>query len=231
MHEEKHPTFAGAHIKDFIYGANDGIITTFAIVTGAAGADFSPLVVIVLGFANLLADGFSMAASNYLGNSSEDALFREEEKREIREVEEKPEAEREEVRRVFQKFDFDGEQTENMTRAISGNKKFWVDFMMRYELGMMPGESKHIWSAVVTFLAFVTIGSLPLLPFIFINYSGNTILYSVISTAIALFATGSLRSIFTKKHWLLSGLEMFFIGGVAAGVSYLVGYGLSLVTG
>ncbi len=227
VHPEKHSSLAGEYIKDFIYGANDGIITTFAIVMGASGANFSPLVVIILGFANLFADGFSMAASNYLGSSSEEALFKEEEKREIREVEEKPEAEREEVRQVLNKFNFGRDEVENLTQAIAKNKNFWVDFMMRYELEMLPGESS-VKAAIVTFAAFITIGSLPLLPFVFI--SGNTMVYSVISTAFALFVTGSLRSVFTKKHWFLSGLEMFLIGGIAAAVSYGVGYGLSSVT-
>ncbi len=230
IHLEKHSALAGEYIKDFIYGANDGIITTFAIVTGAAGAGFSPLVVIVLGFANLLADGFSMAASNYLGSSSEEALFKEEEKREIREVEEKPEAEREEVREVLNKFNFDKADAENLTQTIAKNKSFWVDFMMRYELGMLPAASS-VKAAVVTFLAFISIGSLPLLPFVFISSNGNTILYSIASTAFALFVTGSFRSFFTKKHWFLSGFEMLFIGGIAAGVSYGVGYILSLVIG
>ena len=220
-HREYHATL-GVYIKDFIYGANDGIITTFAIVTGASGAGFSPLVVIVLGFANLFADGFSMAASNYLGSSSEAALFREEEKREIREVEEKPDVEREEVREIS--------TATKMTETIASNKNFWVDFMMRYEVEMLPGESS-IKSAVITFCAFVVIGSLPLLPFIILSANGITIFYSVISTGVALFVTGALRSIFTKKHWFISGLEMFFIGGVAAAVSYFVGYGLKLLVG
>ncbi len=228
-HREYHATL-GVYIKDFIYGANDGIITTFAIVTGASGAGFSPLVVIVLGFANLFADGFSMAASNYLGSSSEAALFREEEKREIREVEEKPDVEREEVREILTRQGFDPATATKMTETIASNKNFWVDFMMRYEVEMLPGESS-IKSAVITFCAFVVIGSLPLLPFIILSANGITIFYSVISTGVALFVTGALRSIFTKKHWFISGLEMFFIGGVAAAVSYFVGYGLKLLVG
>ncbi len=230
IHPEKHFNLAGVYMKDFIYGANDGIITTFAIVSGASGAGFPPLVVIVLGFANLLADGFSMAASNYLGSSSAEALYKEEERREIREVEEKPEAEKEEVRVVFKKYNFGEDDSESLIGLIARNKKFWVDFMMRYELEMLPGESS-IKAAVVTFLAFVFIGSLPLLPFVFTTLNSDTVLYSVASTGIALFVTGSLRSIFTKRHWFFSGLEMFLIGGASAAVSYLVGYGLSLLAG
>ena len=95
---EKHLTGLGSHIKDIVYGANDGIITTFAIVAGSFGADLTPTVILVLGFANLLADGFSMAASNFLGSKSENSLYKEEEKREYDEVKNLPEKEKEEVR-------------------------------------------------------------------------------------------------------------------------------------
>lgn len=153
--------------RDAIFAANDGIITTFAVVAGSTGASLSTSVVIILGFANLLADGFSMASGNYLGIRSE---------------------------MDFEKAKNDG-------------------FRPRY-LPLRHG--------FITFISFVVAGLLPLLPYLF---GLNTeLILSIFLVAISLFIVGSLRSFFTKKHFVRSGLEMLFIGGFAALVAYAVGY-------
>ncbi len=227
---EKHFN-VGNYIKDLVYGANDGIITTFAVVAGAVGAGMSSSVIIILGFANLLADGFSMAASNFLGSRSENALYREEEKREWNEVENLPEKEHQEVMEIFEKHGFDVETSGQLTALIKSNKKFWVDFMMKYELGFADPEHGSEWKgATLTFFAFVIAGTLPLLPFTFLSISQESIfLYSILATSFALFTVGSLRSVITKAHWLWSGMEMLFVGGIAAAVSYYVGYFISAI--
>src|SRR3989344_5375647 len=103
---EKHVQGLGTYIKDIVYGANDGIITTFAVVAGAAGADLSVSVILILGISNLLADGFSMAASNFLGTHSENSLFKKEEQREFEEVETVPEKEKKEIYEIFRQHEF-----------------------------------------------------------------------------------------------------------------------------
>ncbi len=227
---EKHFN-VGNYIKDLVYGANDGIITTFAVVAGAVGADMASSVIIILGFANLLADGFSMAASNFLGSRSENELYIEEEKREWHEVENLPDREHEEVMEIFEKHGFDDATSVQLTNLIKSNKKFWVDFMMKYELGFGEPEHGSEWKgASLTFLAFVVAGTLPLLPFTFMEISRQSIfIYSILATSFALFTVGSLRSIITKAHWLWSGMEMLFVGGIAAAVSYYVGYFISAI--
>ncbi len=224
-HLEKHSAGLSSYIKDIVYGANDGIITTFAIVAGVAGAGLSNAVIVILGIANLLADGFSMAASNYLGTRSENSLYREEEKREIYEVDNLPEKEKEEIREVFEREGFDDGQTEQLIGLVSSNKRFWVDFMMKYELEMSPPTEGSEWKAAsLTFLSFVLAGALPLTPFIlFSGNSANLLLYSSTATAVALFLVGAARYFITKKNWFISGLEMLLVGGVAAGVAYFVG--------
>ena len=230
MHLERHLDGVAAHIKDIVYGANDGIITTFAVVTGAIGANLPISVVIILGFANLLADGFSMAASNFLGTKSEQALFKKEEYREHEEVQYMPEVEKDEVRGVFLNRGFSEKQSQQLVEIISLNKNFWIDFMMRYELGMdVPKEGNEWKAATATFLAFVIAGSFPLLPFVAFAGGSYLIAYSVAATGISLFAVGSARTIFTKKSWFISGLEMLIVGGIAASVSYLVGYAISAI--
>src|SRR3989344_3522040 len=228
---EKHITGLGTYIKDIVYGANDGIITTFAIVAGAIGADLPSSVIIILGFANLLADGFSMAASNFLGSRSENELYKQEEKREWNEVENLPEKEHQEVMEIFEKHGFDEETSGQLTALIKSNKKFWVDFMMKYELGFADPEHGSEWKgASLTFLAFVVAGALPLLPFTFLSITRESVfLYSILATSFALFTVGSLRSVITKIHWLWSGAEMLLVGGIAAAVSYYVGYFISAI--
>jgi len=200
-------------------------------VTGATGAGFDPKVVIILGVANLLADGFSMGASNFLGERSENNLYHKEERREYKEIKDTPEIEKEEVRVALRKFNFDEEKTETMTEIISGNEKFWVDFMMKYELEMGQPSCGEEWKgSVVTFIAFVIAGVLPLLSFFFAAPE-NVFKLSVIAAAIALFVVGSLRYFITHKNWFISGLEMLIVGGIAAVVSYGVGYIVSLFIG
>jgi len=226
---EHHSSGISSYIKDIVYGANDGIITTFAVVTGAVGAGLGIKVVIILGIANLFADGFSMGASNFLGERSENSLYKEEEKREWREVKDLPHRERQEVIDVFLKHKFSPEQAKIMTDIIENNHEFWVDFMMKYELEMNAPTHGNEWrGSLATFVAFVIAGTLPLLSFLFAD-PANMFRYSIVATAVALFVVGSLRTLITRRNWLISGLEMLSVGGIAAAVSYGVGYYVSLI--
>ncbi len=228
MKKEYHLGGISSYVKDLVYGANDGIITTFAVVTGATGAGFDPKVVIILGVANLLADGFSMGASNFLGERSENNLYHEEERREYREIKETPDIETEEVRVALQKFNLPSEKIDTMVDVITSDEKLWVDFMMKYELEMGHPSCGDEWKgALITFVAFIVAGTLPLLSFFFAS-PDNMFNISILATALALFVVGSLRYFITKKNWLISGLEMLFVGGIAAGVSYGVGHIVSL---
>ena len=230
FHIEKHESGLGAYIKDIIYAANDGIITTFAVVAGVAGASLSITTILILGFANLLADGFSMAVSNYMGSRSESARAKKEKKREEREILEKPEEERHEVMDVLCARGYSMEDAEAMTAYIMKNDKFWVDFMMRYELGIDSGGTSDKRAALYTFVAFVTAGSLPLLPFILLyGTMDNLFFISALATAIAFFVVGALRVRVTKKNWFISGLEMLVVGGTAAAIAYGIGYGISAI--
>jgi VIT1/CCC1 family predicted Fe2+/Mn2+ transporter len=229
---EQHAKGLSAYIKDMVYGANDGIITTFAIVSASIGAGFSSKVIIVLGVASLLADGFSMAASNFLGSRSENDLFRKEKKRELDEVEKMPEKEKQEIREVFQHHDFSAEDSEKLVELVSHNKDFWVDFMMRYELGMnVPEEGSEWKSAMLTFISFVIAGSLSLLPFVLFSAGEAAFMYSIFATAFSLFVVGAARYFVTHVNWIVSGLEMLLVGGIATAVSYAVGYFISVFFG
>lgn len=225
----KHEKFLSGYIKDIIYGANDGIITTFVVVAGVAGASLSTRVILILGFANLIADGISMAASNYLGAYSEAEVIKREELRERHEIKVAPREETEEIRQIFRSHGYDEKDTEELVGLVKKNEDFWLGLMMRYELNLMPASGGKIFAgAVATFFSFVIAGALPLLPYIALA-DGGTILVSGIATAVSLFVVGAARSLVTRVNWFISGLEMLLIGGIAAAVAYFIGYAVSFM--
>lgn len=215
----------GSIIRDAVYAAHDGIITTFAVVAGAAGADLSSSIVIILGFANLFADGLSMAFGNFLGTLSEKRFIAREERREFSEIENVPDVEKEEVRDIFRKWGFEGELLEGVIAKFAENKRSWVDIMMRYELNLRQIETlKPIRAAFVTFFSFFLIGVVPLTSFFLPFFpQEDSFLWSTVLMAISLFMVGAASTIVTGEHFLISGLEVLSIGAVAAFAAYYIG--------
>ena len=224
LHFQHEDASSGGYLRDVIYGANDGIITTFAVVAGVAGAALSSGVVIILGFANLIADGISMGMSNYLGLKSQRDFEARERMREEQETELWPEEERDEIRRMYAAKGFAGQDLDRAVAVITSDKKRWVNEMMIGEFGVVAGSEETPWKhGLVTFGAFVVAGALPLLPYVIVFTQSRTFLVSIASTAATLFLVGALRSRYTKHGWFVSGLEMFFVGAVAAVAAYAVG--------
>jgi len=226
IHSEiPHKDNYGRYLGDLVYGANDGIITTFAVVSGAAGAGFGAGIVIILGLANLIADGISMGLSNYLAISSKQDFDKKQMRLEEYEVDVFPDKERGEVREIFQKWGFDGQNLENAVSVISADKKRWVDFMMREELDIIEDDNddpkKH---GTATAISFMIAGFLPLIPYLFFVSEPNQFASSIVLTALSLFGVGSARSVVIEKSWWLSGLEMLFVGGLAAVAAFAIGF-------
>ncbi|MGI9534671.1 MAG: VIT1/CCC1 transporter family protein, partial [Thermodesulfobacteriota bacterium] len=153
-------------LKDFIYGAIDGTITTFAIVSGVYGAKLSSGVIIILGLANLIADGFSMGISNYLGTKSEEELIENAKTEELNHIKHYPEGEKEEIRQIFSKKGFTGNELENAVNIITSDLNRWIETMVQDELGYSLSQKSPLKSGATTFFAFVLIGFIPLLSFI-----------------------------------------------------------------
>jgi VIT1/CCC1 family predicted Fe2+/Mn2+ transporter len=224
-------------VENFVYGAIDGAVTTFAIVTGVIGASLSPSIIIILGFANLLADGFSMAIGNYLAVKTQNEFIQRERKREEWEIDNRIEEEKQEIREIYSKKGFKDELLDEIVRIITSRRKVWVDTMMREELGLIEGKHSPIISAVNTFVGFNAIGIIPLIPFILGYLSGsyisigNAFFYSVLATASSFFLIGSIRGKVVRKPVIISGFNTLLIGGVAAVVSYCIGYALSMIIG
>lgn len=219
-----HSRIAGKYIGDLVYGANDGIITTFAIVAGASGASLPGSIIIVLGFANILADGISMGASNFLGKKSEQDFAKAQYEKEDWEIDHLRELEVEEVRDIYKSKGFRGKGLEDAVKTITSDRKVWLDTMMKDELGIILDEKddprKH---GIATFFAFTFAGLFPLAPYLVGGFE-NQFYYSLGLGAFTLFVIGALRSFITTVSLLRGGLEMLLIGSSAAAAAYIVGY-------
>lgn len=208
-------------LRDFVYGSIDGTITTFAIVAGVEGANLSPSIIIALGLANVLADGFSMAASNYSGTKTElDDMHR------LRKIEREhiklyPDGEREEVRQILALKGLEGDTLEGAVDAITSNRERWIDLMMIEEYGILPDKPEPLRAAIITFLAFVVCGLIPLASYIL--GLGSPFVSAALATGLTFFGIGALKSRWSLQHWTWSGFETLLIGGVAASLAYFVG--------
>lgn len=215
------------YIGEFVYGGIDGSVTTFAVVAGAAGANLDSSIVIILGFANLIADGFAMSVGSYLSNKSELERYEKHEQIEYWEVDNLPEKEREEIREIYADKGFEGELLDQVVKVITADRKRWVDVMMKEELGMVKEEKSPLAMGGVTFLSFILVGFIPLLVYV-VDYASvskveNPFLISIVLTSVAFAAIGWLKSAVNQTKAIQSILETLFLGAVAAGLSYLVG--------
>ena len=217
---------AQSYLRDFVYGAIDGTVTTFAVVAGVVGADLSASVIIVLGAANLVADGFSMAVSNYLGTKSQrEELLR------VRRIEEHhidviPDGEADEIREIFRQKGFDGELLERIVHVVTSNRKLWVETMLTDEWGLTLTTPVPWRAGLMTFIAFVVAGLLPLLPFIVSSSAGGSqqpFAWSIALAAVAFFGIGAIKSWFVGHSWWRAGLETLTLGGGAALLAYATG--------
>ena len=212
------------YLRDWIYGGIDGSVTTFAIVTGVVGANLSPAVILILGFANLVADGFSMAASNFLGTRAEQDDIRHIEAIEQRHIDLAPEGEREEVRQIFRQKGFEGKDLERVVELITADRHRWVRTMLTEEYGL-PQQARSPWlAAMSTFSAFIVCGLVPLLPFLL--GAGKALWLSILLTGAVFFVIGSVKSRWSTVSWWRSGFSTLLVGGTAATLAYAVGIAL-----
>jgi VIT1/CCC1 family predicted Fe2+/Mn2+ transporter len=213
-----------SYLRDWVYGGIDGAVTTFAIVAGVVGADLSARVILILGVANLLADGFSMAAGNYSATKTEVDEYRRVEAMERRHIAKAPDGEREEVRQILKAKGLSGTTLKEAVTAITGDEERWVNTMLMEEHGLVPHLRSPLRASLSTFAAFALCGAVPLLSFV--AALGNAFVIAIVLTGAVFFAIGSAKSRWTLTPWWLSGLETFAIGMVAALVAYGIGYGL-----
>ncbi len=209
------------YLRDWIYGGIDGAVTTFAIVAGVIGAELSTGIVLVLGIANLVADGFSMAAANYSGTKAEIDDYNRIEQVELRHIRNYPDGEREELRQIYLAKGIEGDELEEMVRLVSSHEKIWVDTMLLEEYGISHVQRSPIKAALATFIAFIICGAVPLIPFLMgLEASAIT---AAFATGVAFFVIGAMKSNWSTQSWYYSGLETLIIGMGAAGMAYGIG--------
>lgn len=210
-----------SYLRDWIYGGIDGTVTTFAVVSGVVGGQLSPLVILILGFANLLADGFSMAAGNYLGTKSEVEQQQHFKAVEARHIEITPRGEKNEIRQIFRNKGLEGDALEKVVDAITADKSLWINTMLQEEYGLPPVMRSPQKAALYTFLAFVIFGLVPLLPYVL----AFTVpfFWSCFLTGLVFFFIGSVKSHWSLHSWLYSGIETLMIGTITAALAYMIG--------
>ncbi|MDU9002429.1 VIT1/CCC1 transporter family protein [Sedimentitalea todarodis] len=208
-------------LRDLVYGAIDGSVTTFAIVAGVAGAGLSPFVIVALGIANVLADGFSMAAGNYSGTKAERDNIRRVRAIEERHIKRYPDGERREVREILLRMGLNGAVLEDATQAITADRESWIDLMVQGEYGLGGVDPHPMRAAMATFMAFLAAGFIPLLPFMLGLERAFEL--SAMMTMAVFFAIGAFKSRWSLAPWWWSALETLLIGGVAAAIAYAVG--------
>jgi VIT1/CCC1 family predicted Fe2+/Mn2+ transporter len=216
---------AGGHrassLRDWVYGAIDGAITTFAIVAGVVGADLETRIVLILGAANLFADGVSMAAANFVGTRAEVEEVARMRATEERHIDTEPAGEREEIRQIYAAKGLTGSALDQMVRLVTSRRRLWIDTMLAEEYGLSVAPRSPARAAAATFGAFVVAGSVPLLPFVV--GLPNAALWAAGLTAAVFFGIGSLKSAWSPRGWLSSGLETLVIGLGAAAIAFGIG--------
>ena len=228
---EQHTQEQGKYIKSMVYGGLDGIITTFAVVAGVTGASLSSGIVLILGFANLIADGISMAIGDYLSTKAEIEYNRAERERERWEVEHYPEGERKEMIELYTAKGISREDAKTMVTILEKTPDAWVDIMMKEELGIVEEEESPVRNGIVTFVSFALFGVIPILAYVMARpvtfFRENTFVLASVLTGLTLFTLGAVKVRITGRNWILSGLETAVVGGVAAAAAFGIGYLLS----
>jgi VIT1/CCC1 family predicted Fe2+/Mn2+ transporter len=211
------------YVHDVVYGGNDGIVTTFAVVAGSAGAHLPASTILILGIANVLADGFSMACGAYLGRRADQDRYARVRKGEREEIRENPEMERGEIREFFARKGFSGADLERVVTVITADEALWLDTMMVEEHGLVAEASgSPLMHAAVTFCSFLLFGSIPIAPFVFVA-SGDEFSIALASSFAALVALGLTRSALTREKLVRGPLEILGVGAACAFVAYIVG--------
>jgi VIT1/CCC1 family predicted Fe2+/Mn2+ transporter len=210
------------YLRDWIYGGIDGTITIFAVVAGVVGADLPAGVVLVLGLANLVADGFAMGAGNYSATKAEADDYRRLLAIEHKHIALEPGGEREEIRQIFASKGFSDAILERIVEVITADEDRWASTMAVEEYGLSPAVKSPVKAALSTSAAFVLSGLVPLVSYL----AGYHFAWCVGATGLVFFVIGAVKSRWSLAGWARSGAETLLIGMSAAGLSYGVGYAL-----
>ncbi len=222
-HAERHVA-AGANLRDVMLGLNDGLVASFAVTSGVAGAfSNTPSVVIMAGLAEMLGGAVSMGLAAFIAARSQIEFYESEVDRERYEIRRFPEHERDEIRGIYRQKGFSGPLLDQIVEHITGDPERWADVMMREELGFIGDNFESpIRSSMVVGVSYLVGAAVPVAPYLFIA-PATGIMLSAIITVLVLFAVGALKTIITARSWWRSGLESMLTGIAAGAVTYGAG--------
>lgn len=223
-HSEAAHVGNGHDLRDLVFGANDGLVAAFAVVSGVHGAAVSTRIVLLAGLAELIGGTISMGLGAWLAAKSEQEFIESERAREEREVRELPEEERREVRELYEKKGLSGDILDAVVAKLTEDPKRWVDLMMEEELGISPiPQGSPLRSAMTTGLSYTVGAAFPVIPYMLPIDTHAAFIASIASTLGALFAAGALKTRITGRSFFRSGAESMCIGAIAAAATYLAG--------
>lgn len=214
------------YLGEFVYGGIDGSVTTFAVVAGSVGAGLESSVIIILGFANLLADGFAMSVGAYLSTKSEQDHFENCKQAELQAIEHTPKVEAEKVRQIYSEKGFEGPLLDQVVDVLTADPERWTDTLMKEKLEMAKERKSPVMMGAVTYFSFVLIGLIPLFVYVWDyvgTFPGNLFTWSCLLTSAGFMVIGFFKAYVTEKPFIMSILETLVLGAIAAIVSYFVG--------
>jgi VIT1/CCC1 family predicted Fe2+/Mn2+ transporter len=221
-HIERHFT-AGEVVRDVVIGMADGLTVPFALAAGLSGAIDNSRIIVIAGLAEIAAGSIAMGLGGYLAAKSDAEHYASERLREEREVEEIPEEEAREVQKVFADYGLSPEESVPVIQAMTRKPKEWVDFMMRFELGLEEPDPKRAHQSAMTIAAsYVAGGIIPLSPYMMLHSVRGALLWSVAVTLVALAVFGYIKGRFTGARAFRSAAQTVVIGGLAAGAAFLL---------
>jgi vacuolar iron transporter family protein len=221
-HTEKHFT-ASETVRDIVIGMSDGLTVPFALAAGLSGAVSSTHIIVTAGMAEIAAGSIAMGLGGYLAARTDAEHYTSERKREFREIREIPQEEAKEVAEIFQDYSLGEAEIMAITDRLREDPNKWVDFMMRFELGLeAPNPSRALYSALTIACSYIVGGLVPLLPYILIDNSVIALKVSAIFTLLALFGFGYIKGNFTGAKPLRSAIQTALIGGLAATTAFAI---------
>jgi vacuolar iron transporter family protein len=222
QHLEKHFT-AGNFVRDIVIGMSDGLTVPFALAAGLSGAVQQTRLIVIGGLAEIAAGSIAMGLGGYLAARSDAEHYEQERLREQREIKEIPEEEMAEVSRVFQTYGLTQQESTPVVEALSRRPEAWVDFMMRFELGLEePDPHRALTSAATIAGAYIAGGFIPLTPYMVLSTVNRGLLVSAAVTLAALAIFGYIKGRYTGARPLRSALQTLVIGGVAAAAAFML---------
>ena len=232
FHDEDWHTPKGRIIREVVFGINDGLVTAIGFIAGVTVSMADVKMVLLSGLAEMVAGAISMFFGAYLSTKSQREFFDNEIKRETREIDEMPEKETEEIREIYSNLGFKEDEVEMIVKRVTSDKKLWVRFMMREELGIMEETFDDPLKVGAIMGISFAIGSLPpLIPYMLMDNPFTALKVAVVTSLLFLFGVGIGKTTVTKGNWLKSGIEVAIIGSIASVVGFIIGKIVSLVVG